>query len=103
MAIHMCTILASSGRGYMDRMSQEWPSSPFVAECSLLCLESHSYVVVHKYDQLYSLVFPSPSLRRVIHVVGPRYTEKYATAAENSLSRCYRACLELLVESELCR
>ena len=36
-------------------------------------------------------------------MVGPRYTEKYATAAENSLSRCYRACLELLVESELRR
>ncbi|CAI5963715.1 unnamed protein product [Closterium sp. NIES-64] len=39
--------------------------------------------------------------RRVIHTVGPRYTDKYQTAAENALSRCYRICLELLLENEL--
>eukprot|EP00850_Spirogloea_muscicola_P015672 SM000122S25779 [mRNA] locus=s122:194125:198208:- [translate_table: standard] len=37
----------------------------------------------------------------VIHTVGPRYAQKYHTAAENALSHCYRSCLELLIENEL--
>ncbi|CAN0896478.1 Clp protease adapter protein ClpF, chloroplastic [Linum grandiflorum] len=39
--------------------------------------------------------------RRVIHTVGPKYAVKYHTAAENALSHCYRACLELLIDNEL--
>lgn len=39
--------------------------------------------------------------RRVIHTVGPKYSVKYHTAAENALSHCYRSCLELLVENGL--
>ncbi|XP_019165642.1 PREDICTED: ganglioside-induced differentiation-associated protein 2-like isoform X3 [Ipomoea nil] len=37
--------------------------------------------------------------RRVIHTVGPKYSVKYHTAAENALSLCYRSCLELLIEN----
>lgn len=37
--------------------------------------------------------------RRVIHTVGPKYSVKYHTAAENALSHCYRSCLELLIEN----
>ncbi|KAF5449553.1 hypothetical protein F2P56_029985 [Juglans regia] len=40
-------------------------------------------------------------VRRVIHTVGPKYAVKYHTAAENALSHCYRACLELLIENGL--
>ncbi|KAG2707037.1 hypothetical protein I3843_05G117600 [Carya illinoinensis] len=40
-------------------------------------------------------------MRRVIHTVGPKYAVKYHTAAENALSHCYRACLELLIENGL--
>jgi len=36
--------------------------------------------------------------QRVIHTVGPRYAEKYHTAAENALSHCYRGALECLVD-----
>lgn len=39
--------------------------------------------------------------RKVIHTVGPKYAVKYHTAAENALSHCYRACLELLIENGL--
>ncbi|MCO5575905.1 hypothetical protein L7F22_029712 [Adiantum nelumboides] len=39
--------------------------------------------------------------RRVIHTVGPKYVEKYHTAAENALTRCYQACFELLIEHDL--
>ncbi|CAM6084975.1 unnamed protein product [Calypogeia fissa] len=39
--------------------------------------------------------------RRIIHTVGPRYAQKYHTAAENALSHCYRSCLELLLEQGL--
>ncbi|GAB2214472.1 hypothetical protein Droror1_Dr00018821 [Drosera rotundifolia] len=39
--------------------------------------------------------------RKVIHTVGPKYAVKYHTAAENSLSHCYRSCLELLIENGL--
>ncbi|GAQ82694.1 hypothetical protein KFL_001200180 [Klebsormidium nitens] len=39
--------------------------------------------------------------RKVIHTVGPRYAPKYHTAAEGALSKCYRSCLELLIEQEL--
>ncbi|GAV74537.1 Macro domain-containing protein/UVR domain-containing protein/YccV-like domain-containing protein/CRAL_TRIO_2 domain-containing protein, partial [Cephalotus follicularis] len=48
--------------------------------------------VTHAYD------LPA---RRVIHTVGPKYAVKYHTAAENALSHCYRACLELLIENGL--
>ena len=36
--------------------------------------------------------------RRIMHVVGPRYAEKYATAAENALCHCYVALLSKCVE-----
>eukprot|EP00462_Mataza_sp_D1_P025002 CAMPEP_0175135100 /NCGR_PEP_ID=MMETSP0087-20121206/8533_1 /TAXON_ID=136419 /ORGANISM="Unknown Unknown, Strain D1" /LENGTH=519 /DNA_ID=CAMNT_0016417709 /DNA_START=61 /DNA_END=1620 /DNA_ORIENTATION=+ len=39
--------------------------------------------------------------RHVIHTVGPRYTLKYQTAAENALHGCYRRSLELLKEEGL--
>ncbi|KAG6407847.1 hypothetical protein SASPL_130847 [Salvia splendens] len=39
--------------------------------------------------------------RRVIHTAGPKYAVKYHTAAENALSRCYRSCLELLIDNGL--
>ncbi|BAT74773.1 uncharacterized protein HKW66_Vig0041490 [Vigna angularis] len=39
--------------------------------------------------------------RKIIHTVGPKYAIKYHNAAENALSHCYRACLELLVENGL--
>ncbi|CAI0390909.1 unnamed protein product [Linum tenue] len=39
--------------------------------------------------------------RRVIHTVGPKYAVKYHTAAENALSHCYMACLELLFDNGL--
>eukprot|EP00998_Keelungia_sp_KM082_P002480 NODE_1302_length_1388_cov_3.858049_g1291_i0.p1 GENE.NODE_1302_length_1388_cov_3.858049_g1291_i0~~NODE_1302_length_1388_cov_3.858049_g1291_i0.p1 ORF type:complete len:458 (-),score=80.16 NODE_1302_length_1388_cov_3.858049_g1291_i0:15-1388(-) len=38
---------------------------------------------------------------KVIHTVGPRYNEKYRTAAENMLHSCYRACIQILVENGL--
>uniref|UniRef100_A0A7S1IPL0 Macro domain-containing protein n=1 Tax=Eutreptiella gymnastica TaxID=73025 RepID=A0A7S1IPL0_9EUGL len=37
---------------------------------------------------------------KVIHTVGPRYNEKYRTAAENMLHSCYRTCLQTLVEND---
>lgn len=39
--------------------------------------------------------------RFVIHTVGPRYNDKYRTAAENALHNCYRSSLALLKESGL--
>lgn len=42
-----------------------------------------------------------PSLRHVIHTVGPKYNEKYKTAAENALHNCYRNCLRVLKENDL--
>jgi len=39
--------------------------------------------------------------RYIIHTVGPRYNDKYRTAAENALHSCYRSCLELLKENHL--
>ena len=39
--------------------------------------------------------------RRLIHTVGPRYNEKYKTAAENALHNCYRSCLRVAKEEGL--
>jgi len=39
--------------------------------------------------------------RYIIFTVGPRYNDKYRTAAENALHSCYRSCLELLKETHL--
>eukprot|EP01126_Amoeba_proteus_P004246 TRINITY_DN11429_c0_g1_i1.p1 TRINITY_DN11429_c0_g1~~TRINITY_DN11429_c0_g1_i1.p1 ORF type:complete len:443 (-),score=99.64 TRINITY_DN11429_c0_g1_i1:435-1763(-) len=39
--------------------------------------------------------------RYIIHTVGPRYNEKYRTAAENALHGCYRSSLTLLKENKL--
>ena len=39
--------------------------------------------------------------RRVLHTVGPKYSEKYQVAAENALHSCYRDCLGLCVEEKL--
>jgi len=36
--------------------------------------------------------------RKIAHVVGPRFAEKYATAAENALCHCYRNALNKLVD-----
>ena len=38
---------------------------------------------------------------QVIHTVGPRYTLKYLTAAENALHACYSRSLELLMDHKL--
>eukprot|EP01001_Neometanema_parovale_P002703 NODE_1337_length_1775_cov_178.368644_g1270_i0.p1 GENE.NODE_1337_length_1775_cov_178.368644_g1270_i0~~NODE_1337_length_1775_cov_178.368644_g1270_i0.p1 ORF type:complete len:565 (+),score=76.04 NODE_1337_length_1775_cov_178.368644_g1270_i0:58-1695(+) len=38
---------------------------------------------------------------KVIHTVGPRYNEKYRTAAENMLHSCYRTCMSTLAENKL--
>ncbi|KAL6069513.1 Ganglioside-induced differentiation-associated protein 2 [Balamuthia mandrillaris] len=37
----------------------------------------------------------------IIHTVGPRYNDKYVTAAENALHSCYRNCLQLMAENQL--
>ncbi|MES1911941.1 MAG: hypothetical protein MHM6MM_004297 [Cercozoa sp. M6MM] len=37
----------------------------------------------------------------VIHTVGPRWSEKYATAAQNALKSCMRSVLELCVEKRI--
>lgn len=37
----------------------------------------------------------------ILHTVGPRYNDKYVTAAENALHNCYRSCLEAAVEHRL--
>lgn len=39
--------------------------------------------------------------RFVIHTVGPRYNQKYKTAAENALHNCYRNSLQILKENGL--
>lgn len=39
--------------------------------------------------------------KNIIHTVGPRYSEKYKTAAENALHGCYRRSLEVLKDSKL--
>lgn len=39
--------------------------------------------------------------KHIIHTVGPRYSEKYRTAAENALHSCYRRSLEILKEHGL--
>mmetsp|Transcript_16212 Transcript_16212/g.18045 ORF Transcript_16212/g.18045 Transcript_16212/m.18045 type:complete len:634 (-) Transcript_16212:80-1981(-) len=39
--------------------------------------------------------------RYIIHTVGPRYNEKYRTAAENALHNCYRSSMQLLKEHNL--
>ena len=43
---------------------------------------------------------PDNPARRIILTVGPRYADKYRTAAENALSHCYRGALECAVEAE---
>ena len=37
----------------------------------------------------------------IIHTVGPRFSVKYLTAAENALHGCYRRCLEICVEKKI--
>mmetsp|Transcript_33652 Transcript_33652/g.75216 ORF Transcript_33652/g.75216 Transcript_33652/m.75216 type:complete len:502 (+) Transcript_33652:88-1593(+) len=39
--------------------------------------------------------------RMIIHTVGPKYRQKYRTAAENTLHSCYRESLKLLIESRM--
>ena len=39
--------------------------------------------------------------KRLIHTVGPRYNDKYKTAAENALHNCYRNALRVMVENKL--
>jgi len=39
--------------------------------------------------------------QNIIHTVGPRYNEKYKTAAENALHSCYKSSLTLLKEKNL--
>jgi len=45
--------------------------------------------------------FNLPNTSHVIHTVGPRYNQKYKTAAENALHNCYRSVLQALVENDL--
>eukprot|EP01127_Copromyxa_protea_P000141 TRINITY_DN10139_c0_g1_i1.p1 TRINITY_DN10139_c0_g1~~TRINITY_DN10139_c0_g1_i1.p1 ORF type:complete len:510 (-),score=103.15 TRINITY_DN10139_c0_g1_i1:144-1589(-) len=37
----------------------------------------------------------------IVHTVGPRYNEKYRTAAENALHGCYRSCLTTIKEQKM--
>jgi len=39
--------------------------------------------------------------RFIFQTVGPRYNDRYKTAAENALHNCYRCCLEMLKENNL--
>jgi hypothetical protein len=39
--------------------------------------------------------------RHVIHTVGPRYDERYITAAEHALHSCYRTSMQIAVENKL--
>lgn len=39
--------------------------------------------------------------KKIIHTVGPRYNERYKTAAESALHYCYRNAMEMTVESGL--
>jgi len=39
--------------------------------------------------------------KHIIHTVGPRYNEKYKTAAENALHGCYKSSLTILKENNL--
>uniref|UniRef100_A0A7S4KJ18 Macro domain-containing protein n=1 Tax=Guillardia theta TaxID=55529 RepID=A0A7S4KJ18_GUITH len=39
--------------------------------------------------------------KKIIHTVGPRYNDRYVTAAESALHYCYRNALELAVETNL--
>eukprot|EP01028_Stygiella_incarcerata_P001263 TRINITY_DN1203_c1_g2_i4.p1 TRINITY_DN1203_c1_g2~~TRINITY_DN1203_c1_g2_i4.p1 ORF type:complete len:509 (-),score=128.13 TRINITY_DN1203_c1_g2_i4:154-1680(-) len=39
--------------------------------------------------------------KHVIHTVGPRYDERYITAAEHALHSCYRSSMQLAVENKL--
>ncbi|KAJ1470021.1 hypothetical protein T484DRAFT_1849467 [Baffinella frigidus] len=39
--------------------------------------------------------------KKIVHTVGPRYNERYKTAAESALHYCYRNAMELVVENKL--
>jgi O-acetyl-ADP-ribose deacetylase (regulator of RNase III) len=39
--------------------------------------------------------------KKVIHTVGPRYNERYVTAAESALHYCYRNSMEMALENKL--
>ena len=39
--------------------------------------------------------------KKIIHTVGPRYNERYVTAAESALHYCYRNAMEMAVENKL--
>lgn len=39
--------------------------------------------------------------KKIIHTVGPRYNERYVTAAESALHFCYRNAMELALENKL--
>jgi O-acetyl-ADP-ribose deacetylase (regulator of RNase III) len=39
--------------------------------------------------------------KKIIHTVGPRYNERYVTAAESALHYCYRNAMELALENKL--
>jgi len=39
--------------------------------------------------------------KKIIHTVGPRYNERYVTAAESALHYCYRNAMEIAVENKL--
>jgi O-acetyl-ADP-ribose deacetylase (regulator of RNase III) len=54
----------------------------------------------HTGDAIVTLGHRLPA-SRVIHTVGPRFSVKYLTAAENALHACYRRSLERCVENKL--
>jgi hypothetical protein len=58
--------------------------------CSVLISLFFFFLTFLSFFDLFSLS------RYIIHTVGPRYNEKYKTAAENALHSCYKSSLTLL-------
>eukprot|EP00466_Bigelowiella_natans_P009650 jgi/Bigna1/43726/e_gw1.83.15.1 len=62
-----------------------------------LTLECRASEGCHTGDAIVTKGYRLPA-PHVIHTVGPRFSVKYLTAAENALHSCYRRCLEQVVE-----
>ena len=65
-----------------------------------LALECRSTEGCHTGDAIVTMAHRLPA-SRVIHTVGPRFSVKYLSAAENALHACYRRSLERCVENKL--
>eukprot|EP00051_Salpingoeca_urceolata_P028000 m.484404 g.484404 ORF g.484404 m.484404 type:complete len:511 (+) comp23341_c0_seq1:278-1810(+) len=77
----------------LNRRITEAAGKGFTAECRTLrsCRTGEA-----KVTQAYNL-----PCRVVVHTVGPRFNERYRTAAESALFNCYRGSLQLVRESGL--